>query len=51
MNKRERVLAALNNLPVDRPPVGFWFHFQADQGVGEACVKAHLCLLYTSRCV
>lgn len=42
MNKRERVLAALNNLPVDRPPVGFWFHFQADQGVGEACVKAHL---------
>lgn len=42
MNKRERVLAALNNQPVDRPPVGFWFHFQADQGVGEACVKAHL---------
>lgn len=42
MNKRERVLAAMHNQPVDRPPVGFWFHFQAEQGVGEACVQAHL---------
>ena len=42
MYKRERVLAAMNLQPVDRPPVGFWFHFQAEQGVGEACVQAHL---------
>ena len=42
MNKRERVLAAMNLQPVDRPPVGFWFHFQAEQGVGAACVQAHL---------
>ena len=42
MNKRERVLAAMNLKSVDRPPVGFWFHFPADLGVGEACVKAHL---------
>lgn len=42
MNKRERVLAAMNLQPVDRPPVGFWFHFQAEQGVGQACVQAHL---------
>ena len=42
MNKRERVLAAMNLQTVDRPPVGFWFHFQAEQGVGEACVQAHL---------
>ena len=42
MNKRERVLGAMNLQPVDRPPVGFWFHFQAEQGVGEACVQAHL---------
>ena len=42
MNKRERVLAAMNLQPVDRPPVGFWFHFKAEQGVGEACVQAHL---------
>lgn len=25
--KKELVLAALNNLPTDRVPVGFWFHF------------------------
>lgn len=42
MNKRERVLAALNGQPVDRPPVGFWFHFQAEQTRGESCVQAHL---------
>lgn len=42
MNKRERVLAAMNNEAVDRPPVGFWFHFQQEQGVGQACVQAHL---------
>jgi len=27
MNKRERVLNAFNNKPVDRVPMGFWFHF------------------------
>lgn len=27
MNKRERVWAAMHLQPVDRPPVGFWFHF------------------------
>lgn len=42
MNKKERVVAAMNNQPVDRPPVGFWFHFKPDQSMGEACVKAHL---------
>ena len=26
MTKRERVLAALKRLPVDRPPVAFWRH-------------------------
>ncbi|NLB90233.1 MAG: hypothetical protein GX786_03310 [Clostridiales bacterium] len=42
MNKRERVLAAMENRPVDRPPVGFWFHFPEEQQMGEACVQAHL---------
>ena len=42
MNKRERVLAAMNNQPVDRPPVGFWFHFTGDKQLGAACVAAHL---------
>ncbi len=42
MNKRERVLAAMNNQHVDRPPVGFWFHFPQEEQLGKACVDAHL---------
>lgn len=42
MNKRERVLNALNCQPVDRPPVGFWFHFPEEEGLGQACIDAHL---------
>lgn len=42
MTKRERVIAAMNNQPVDRPPVGFWFHFKAEQSKGQPCVDAHL---------
>lgn len=42
MNKRERVIAAMNNQPVDRPPVGFWFHFQGEEQLGQPCIDAHL---------
>lgn len=42
MDKKTRVLNALNSLPVDRVPVGFWFHFSGEEAVGEGCVKAHL---------
>ncbi len=42
MNKRTRVLNALDRLPVDRPPVGFWFHFPEEKGMGQACIDAHL---------
>lgn len=42
MTKRERVIAAMSNRSVDRPPVGFWFHFKPEQAKGEACVRAHL---------
>lgn len=42
MDKRERVLACMNHLTVDRPPVGFWFHFSDEQKMGSACVQAHL---------
>ena len=42
MTKRERVIAAMNNQPVDRPPVGFWFHFKPEQAKGQPCVQAHL---------
>lgn len=30
MNKVERVQNAMHNRPVDRPPVGFWHHFQGE---------------------
>jgi uroporphyrinogen decarboxylase len=42
MKKRERVLAALRGLPVDRPPVALWRHFpEADQSAA-ALARAHL---------
>jgi uroporphyrinogen decarboxylase len=42
MNKKERVLNAFNNKPVDKVPVGFWFHFPLDMDLKKDCVKAHL---------
>lgn len=42
MDKRTRVLNALRKEAVDRPPVGFWFHFFGEQSEGDACVAAHL---------
>lgn len=42
MNKKERLMAVLNHQMPDRPPVGFWFHFEGEQGEGSACVQAHV---------
>ncbi len=42
MEKRERVLACMNQLPIDRPPVGFWFHFPEGKKLGQENVQAHL---------
>ena len=42
MDKRTRVLNAMNKKEVDHVPVGFWFHFAGEEAKGEACVKAHL---------
>lgn len=42
MNKKERVLAALENREVDHVPGAFWFHFPQEQASGQACVDAHL---------
>lgn len=42
MTKKERVIAAMNNQPIDRPPVGFWFHFKKEQSMGQPCIDAHL---------
>lgn len=47
MNKRERVIAALNNQPVDKTPVGFWFHLPVDEHapmddtLKETAIKFH----------
>lgn len=42
MNKRERIIAAIEKKPVDHVPAGFSLHFPADQSKGEAGVRAHL---------
>ena len=42
MDKRTRVLNAINKKDVDHVPVGFWFHFSGEEAAGEACVQAHL---------
>jgi len=42
MDKRTRVLNAMNGKEVDHVPVGFWFHFAGDEAMGEPCVQAHL---------
>lgn len=42
MTKRERVLSCMDNKPVDRPPVSFWFHFPLDMDLEKECVDAHL---------
>ena len=40
--KKELVQAALNNQPVDRVPVGFWFHYLADESHADAFVDPNL---------
>ncbi len=42
MDKRTRVLSAMEGKEVDHVPAGFWFHFQGEEASGEACVQAHL---------
>ncbi len=42
MDKRTRVLNAMNKKPVDHVPVGLWYHFSGPATRGEGCVKAHL---------
>jgi uroporphyrinogen-III decarboxylase len=42
MDKKTRVLNALNKQPVDKVPVGFWFHFSGEEAVGEGCMDAHV---------
>lgn len=41
MDKKTRVVAALEGKETDRPPVSFWRHFDGEAAQGEACVRAH----------
>lgn len=41
MDKKTRTLAAVQGLPVDRPPYAFWHHYEGDAAVGRACVAGH----------
>jgi uroporphyrinogen decarboxylase len=41
-DKIERVMAVLAGRKPDRPPVSFWYHFEAHQRHGPQAVQAHL---------
>lgn len=42
MDKRTRVLNALDKKEVDHVPVGFWYHFGGEEALGDPCIKAHI---------
>jgi uroporphyrinogen decarboxylase len=42
MGPVERVQSVLAGRTPDRPPIGFWHHFQPDQTIGPAAVDAHV---------
>ncbi len=46
MTKKERIYHAFNNEPVDKLPMGFWYHFSPDQDLGQQTVDDHLALYH-----
>ena len=50
MDKRTRVLHAMNGEEVDHVPVAFWFHFSGEEALGDANVQAHLKYYRDIRC-
>ena len=42
MNKRTRVLNALDGKATDRVPASFWHHFSGEDAIGDKCVQAHI---------
>lgn len=42
MTRRERCMAAVNGQPVDRVPVGFWYHFKLDHPSAQPLAEAEL---------
>ena len=45
MTKRERVYAAIDGKPVDRPPVALWRHFPQDDQRANTLAAAHVAFL------
>ncbi|HBN96656.1 MAG TPA: uroporphyrinogen III decarboxylase [Firmicutes bacterium] len=50
MNRKERVIAAIQKKPVDRVPASFSLHFPADIQKGQAAVDAHISFLNETGC-
>lgn len=46
MTKRERILNAFNNKPVDKVPMGFWYHFSPDEDLGQKTIDQHVELFH-----
>ena len=42
MTKKERVLHAFHNEPVDRVPIALWYHFSPDDDFGQETIDEHL---------
>lgn len=42
MTKKERVMHAFSQQPVDKVPVSFWFHMPEEMDLQKECVEAHL---------
>ena len=42
MNKRDRVMTALNGGTPDRIPAAFWFHFTGEKASGQSAIDAHI---------
>lgn len=40
MSKRQLVLDAFNNKPVERVPVGFWFHFVEGRHISQVLLNS-----------
>lgn len=50
MNKKERVIAAIEKKPVDRVPASFSLHFPTEVQKGQVAVDAHISFLKETDC-
>lgn len=49
MDKKTRVMAALNEDSVDRVPMSFWRHFAGEDAQGQCCVENHVDFYYQTQ--